>query len=88
MLLNVFLFNEFRYLIYREKKRNIGGIFHCLQENNFPRYGGLWGLPGPRRRGVVINTNAQLHSTKLELKFCAGSNPTRSVSEIYDGRNL
>ena len=33
-------------------------------------------------RGVVVITTAQLHSTKFELKFCAGSNPARGVSEI------
>ena len=40
------------------------------------------------RRGVVVITTAQLHSTKPELRFCAGSNPARSVSEIRDGENL
>ena len=30
------------------------------------------------RRGVVVITTAQLHSTKPELRFCAGSNPTRA----------
>ena len=38
--------------------------------------------------GVVVITTAQLHSTKPELKFCAGSNPARSVSEIRDGEDL
>ena len=28
-------------------------------------------------RGVVVITTAQLHSTKPELRFCAGSNPAR-----------
>ena len=37
---------------------------------------GLW------RRGVVVITTAQLHSTKPELRFCAGSNPARGVTEI------
>ena len=40
------------------------------------------------RRGVVLITTAQLHSTKPELRFCAGSNPARGVSEIRDGENL
>ena len=31
------------------------------------------------RRGVVVITTAQLHSTKLELSFCAGSNPAQMV---------
>ena len=33
-------------------------------------------------------TTAQLHSTKPELRFCAGSNPARGVSEIRDGEDL
>ena len=32
--------------------------------------------------GVVFITTAQLHSTKPELRFSAGSNPVRGVSEI------
>ena len=36
---------------------------------------------------VVINT-AQLHSTKPQLRFCAGSNPARSMLEIHDGQDL
>ena len=34
------------------------------------------------RRGIVAITAAQIHSTKAELRFCVGSNPVRSVSEI------
>ena len=40
------------------------------------------------RRGVVVITTAQLHSTKPELRLCAGSNPARGVSEIRDGEDL
>ena len=40
------------------------------------------------RRGVVVITTAQLHSTNLELRLSAGSNPARSVSEICDGEDL
>ena len=40
------------------------------------------------RRGVVVITTAQLHSTKPELRFCTGSNPARGVSEIRDGEDL
>ena len=39
-------------------------------------------------RGIVVITTTQLHSTKPELSFCAGSNPARSVSEILDGEDL
>ena len=38
--------------------------------------------------GVVVNTTGKVHSTKSELRFCAGLNPARSVSEICDGENL
>ena len=38
--------------------------------------------------GVVVIITAQLHSTKPELRFCAGSNPARGVSEIRDGEDL
>ena len=34
-------------------------------------------------RGVVVIITAQLHSTNPELKFCAGSNPARSVSRWW-----
>ena len=40
------------------------------------------------RRGVVVVTTAQLHSSMPELSFCAGSNPARGVSEIRDGEDL
>ena len=39
-------------------------------------------------RGVVVITTAKLHSSKPELRFCAGSNPARGVSEIRDGEDL
>ena len=40
------------------------------------------------RIGVVFITTAQLHSTKPELRICAGSNPARGVSDIRDGEDL
>ena len=39
-------------------------------------------------RGIVVITTAQVHSTKPELRFCAGSNPACRVSEIRDGEDL
>ena len=33
-------------------------------------------------------TNAQFNSLKSELRFCAGSNPARGLSEIRDGEDL
>ena len=41
-----------------------------------------------RHRGVVVITPTQLHSTKPELRFCAGSIPALCVSEIHDGEDL
>ena len=38
--------------------------------------------------GAVVITTAQLHSTKPELKFCAGSNPACRVSDINNGEDL
>ena len=40
------------------------------------------------RRGVVVITTAQLHSTKSELRLCAGSYPARSMSEVRDGEDF
>ena len=39
-------------------------------------------------RGVMVITTVQLHSTKSELRFCAGSNPACGVSEIHHGEVL
>ena len=39
-------------------------------------------------RCIMVIVIAQLHSTKPELRFCAGSNPARGVSEIRDGEDL
>ena len=47
------------------------------------------GISDQQSRPVVaIITTAQLHSTKLELRFCVGSNSARGVSEIRDGEDL
>ena len=37
---------------------------------------------------VVVIATVQLHSTKPELRFCAGSDPARGVSEIRDAEDL
>ena len=36
----------------------------------------------------MVITTAQLHSTKPELRLCAGSNPACGVLEIRNGENL
>ena len=38
-------------------------------------------------RRVVVVTTEKFHSTKPELRFCAGSNPARNLSEIRDGED-
>ena len=43
--------------------------------------------PRDQWHDVVVITTAQLHSTKSELRFRAGSNPARGVSEICNGEN-
>ena len=40
------------------------------------------------RRGAVVVTTAQLHSTKSERRFCVGLSPARGVSEIRNGEDL
>ena len=40
------------------------------------------------RRGAVVITTAQLHSTKRELRLCLVSNPARGVSETRNGEDL
>ena len=39
-------------------------------------------------RGVVVIITAQLHSTKPQLRFCAGPNPACGIPEIHDGEDL
>ena len=41
-----------------------------------------------RHRGVMVITTAQLHSTKSELRLCAGSGPARGVSGIRYGEGI
>ena len=36
---------------------------------------------------MVVITNAQLHSSKPELRLCIGPHPARGVSEIRDGED-
>ena len=40
------------------------------------------------RRGVVFITAVHFHSPKPKLRFCAGSNPARGVSEICDDKDV
>ena len=41
-----------------------------------------------RCRDVVVINTTQIYSTKPELRFCAGLNPDRGMSEIRDGEGL
>ena len=38
-------------------------------------------------RSAVVMTTSKLHSTKSKLRFCAGSNLARTLTEICDGEN-
>ena len=42
----------------------------------------LWG------RGALVITTTQLHLTKPELRFCAGSDPAGGVQKIPDVEDL
>ena len=53
----------------------------------FPQYNNINNGQITWRRGVVVTTAAQLHSTKPELRFYAGSS-LHVVSEIRDGEDL
>ena len=48
------------------------------------------GFPGETKihHGIADITTAQLHSTKLEFRFCSRSNSAPGVLETYDGENL
>ena len=54
-----------------------------LHSFDISRYHFLW-----RCGVVVITTAAQLHLTKPELRFCAGSNAAYGMSEIRNGEDL
>ena len=64
-------------------------LFHCFYTHNGSL--GILYFPEALReiieRSLVITT-AQLHSTKLELSFCTGSNSAQGVSEIRNGEDL
>ena len=40
------------------------------------------------RLGVAVITAVHIHSSKPELRLCAGSNPACGVLEIQDGEDL
>ena len=64
-------------------KRHLGMFFN--KDNRFsPRYL-MWQI---WRRGVVVITTVQLHSTNPELSFWKGSNPIHVVLEIRDVEDL
>ena len=88
-------------LFYRLNIFQVLNVFHIV--NAFYRLNGFYMLNGFFKverflsvfaihrfleRGVVVITNAQLHPTRLEIKFCAGSNPAHGVLGIHDGEDL
>ena len=81
--------------VFKVKKSSSLRIFEklkLLQKREIPRvytFGkNLTFFSASWCRGVVVITTTKLHSTKPELRFCAGSNPARSVSKIHDGEDL
>ena len=64
------------------KLTNVKVIKICLLKTFSDEFLFLW------CRGVVVFTTAQLYSTKPQLRFCAVSNPARSISGIRDGEDL
>ena len=59
-------------------------MYPCFLAPNIFKLCLLWQLIGY----VVVITTAKLHSTRPELRFCAGLNPAHGVSEIRDGEDL
>ena len=47
-----------------------------------------WQAKPLKHCGAVVIITAQIHSTKLELRFCTGFNPATSMSEIPNGEDL
>ena len=41
-----------------------------------------------KRRRVVVITAVKFHSTRPELRFCAGLNSANGMSEIHDGEDI
>ena len=67
-------------------EKNFGRATGALHILNDDKFGMQYMLSMPSvRRGVVVITTAQLHSTKSEIRFCAGSNPARGVSMVPAG---
>ena len=73
-LLKFFKITQFFKLLFPDLPKN-----YCvrLREVNFKAND-----VAPWRRSDMVLATAQLHSTKSELRFCAGWNPARGVLEI------
>ena len=68
----------------KKQRRQTGRFLNC---HDFAHAGrDVVNQAGKIAPDIIIT--AQLHSTKPELRFCTGSNPARSVSEIRDGEDL
>ena len=66
---------------------NVFYYYEYISDINILIYGAVvWWLS--LLHSVVVITTTQLHSTKPELRLCAGSNPACGVSEIRDGEDL
>ena len=63
---------SFKFASFNRPIASILLISLIIQRNNTT----VW------RRGVVVITTAQVHSSKFELTFCPGLNPARCLWEI------
>ena len=60
--------------------------FPITQPHSLPiNYQKVYGI---FQSGAVVITTARLHSTKLELRFCAGSNSAGGMSKIRNSEDL
>ena len=81
-MINVLLYQILAFTIHRKIKKSPKKLSARTWNEEFE-------LPdGSSSHQVVVITTVQLHSNKLELRFCAGSNSTRAMPEIRDGEDL
>ena len=78
--------HECKAVIYRRYVDDTFLLFHS--KHHIEKFQNYSNRQHKNIRGVVVIATAQLHSAKFELKFCTGSNPACSMSEICDGEDL
>ena len=87
------------YLFSIEPWKHWGKLFRKLISSKFVFFSSNGGTQKlvPRQwqqltflwlRSVAVIATTEIHSTKLKLKFCAGSNAASGVAETHDGKDL